>query len=255
MSVGFKAYRLTETPRNELWDRQSDIYPSIHGPTTQVEDLGSIYLPTINRGDLANALPSRGSSRTTFHRDVREAALNRPTLHSPGTFWNPPLYHDREPYDDLRTGLVSLPGSSTNLLADVRRMESTNEGVGEDMEAHRLIPNSSSGALASDPHTAILLISGDQGSRSIAPLGTLIDHGRDGRVLSVRDSRPAEVIPYRISPEELITVIHRICVTADLDTLTKKGVRKQLEQEFGVELLSRKDEINRAIEQVLSSRS
>ncbi len=47
--------------------------------------------------------------------------------------------------------------------------------------------------------------------------------------------------------------IERICASADLDTLTKKGVRKQLEREFGVDLNSRKEVINQLIEKVLTS--
>ncbi|KAK4689794.1 chitin synthase, partial [Tremellales sp. Uapishka_1] len=46
--------------------------------------------------------------------------------------------------------------------------------------------------------------------------------------------------------------IRRICDGADLDMLTKKGVRKQLEGEYGEGLGSRKDTINRIIEKVLA---
>lgn len=58
----------------------------------------------------------------------------------------------------------------------------------------------------------------------------------------------AESIPV----SELERSIRRICAGADLDNLTKKGVRKQLEEEFGVGLGARKDEIGRIIERVLS---
>ena len=58
-----------------------------------------------------------------------------------------------------------------------------------------------------------------------------------------------------ITDGQLESSIRRICKDADLDTLTKKGVRKQLEEEYGVGLTERKDAINRIIEKVLSGTS
>lgn len=55
-----------------------------------------------------------------------------------------------------------------------------------------------------------------------------------------------------ITDAQLERSIRRICQGADLDTLTKKSVRKTLEQEYGVDLTPRKDSINRIIEQVLN---
>ena len=55
-----------------------------------------------------------------------------------------------------------------------------------------------------------------------------------------------------ITDAQLESSIRRICAGADLDTLTKKGVRKQLEEEYATGLTARKDTINRIIERVLS---
>ncbi|OCF41838.1 chitin synthase [Kwoniella heveanensis CBS 569] len=55
-----------------------------------------------------------------------------------------------------------------------------------------------------------------------------------------------------ITDAQLEVSIRRICGEADLDTLTKKTVRKQLEEEYGTPLGGRKDAINRIIEQVLA---
>jgi chitin synthase len=71
---------------------------------------------------------------------------------------------------------------------------------------------------------------------------------------------PSTSIPLNAGSEsipvaDLERSIRRICANADLDQLTKKGVRKQLEDEFGVSLGSRKDEIGRIIEVVLSGKS
>lgn len=55
-----------------------------------------------------------------------------------------------------------------------------------------------------------------------------------------------------ITEGQLEVSIRRICEGADLDTLTKKGVRKALEEEYGVGLGGRKEAINRIIERVLA---
>ncbi|ORY22433.1 chitin synthase-domain-containing protein [Naematelia encephala] len=55
-----------------------------------------------------------------------------------------------------------------------------------------------------------------------------------------------------ITDAQLEASIRRICAGADLDHLTKKGVRKQLEEEYGTDLGARKDSINRIIEKVLA---
>ena len=55
-----------------------------------------------------------------------------------------------------------------------------------------------------------------------------------------------------ITDAQLESSITRICAGANLDQLTKKGVRKQLEMEYGVGLGSRKEAINKIIEKVLS---
>lgn len=56
-----------------------------------------------------------------------------------------------------------------------------------------------------------------------------------------------------ITDSQLEQSIRSICANADLDTLTKKGVRKQLESEYGVSLAARKDTINSIIERVLTA--
>lgn len=58
-----------------------------------------------------------------------------------------------------------------------------------------------------------------------------------------------------ITDGQLESSIRRICKNADLDTLTKKGVRKQLEEEYSVGLTERKEAINRIIEKVLNGES
>ncbi len=64
---------------------------------------------------------------------------------------------------------------------------------------------------------------------------------------------PLHLSAAEISESTLEEAIQRICATADLESLTKKGVRKQLEQQFGVSFNERKETINRLIERVLTS--
>jgi len=57
-----------------------------------------------------------------------------------------------------------------------------------------------------------------------------------------------------VSSAQLEAEISNICLAdgTDLETLTKKSVRKELERRFGVELTSRKEFINKTIEKVLT---
>lgn len=50
---------------------------------------------------------------------------------------------------------------------------------------------------------------------------------------------------------ELSDAVRRVLAEADLNAVTKKGVRRELERAFGVDLAGRKDVINRAIEEAL----
>ena len=54
-----------------------------------------------------------------------------------------------------------------------------------------------------------------------------------------------------VTDTQLELSIRKICQNADLDKLTKKGVRKQLEGEYGCDFGPRKDVIGRLIEKVL----
>ncbi|RXK42203.1 chitin synthase [Tremella mesenterica] len=54
-----------------------------------------------------------------------------------------------------------------------------------------------------------------------------------------------------VTDGQLELSIRRICQGADLDKLTKKGVRKQLEEEYGCDFSERKDAIGKIIERVL----
>lgn len=69
------------------------------------------------------------------------------------------------------------------------------------------------------------------------------------------DTPPIGLGEAGITDNQLESSIRRICAGADLDMLTKKGVRKQLEDEYAVSFTARKDTINRIIERVLSGES
>jgi len=55
-----------------------------------------------------------------------------------------------------------------------------------------------------------------------------------------------------ITDAQLEVSIRRICQGADLNVLTQKGVRKQLEEEYGVGFGNRKEGINGIIQRVLA---
>lgn len=70
------------------------------------------------------------------------------------------------------------------------------------------------------------------------------------------DSFTAPAVDYlgaqAITDGQLESSIRKICASAELDKLTKKGVRKELEKEYGVELTERRETINRLVEKVLT---
>lgn len=70
------------------------------------------------------------------------------------------------------------------------------------------------------------------------------------------DSFTAPAVDYlgaqAITDSQLERSIRKICANAELDKLTKKGVRKELEREYGVELTERREAINRLVEKVLT---
>jgi chitin synthase len=57
-----------------------------------------------------------------------------------------------------------------------------------------------------------------------------------------------------VTDGQLEVEIRNICLAdgTDLETLTKKSVRRDLEKRFGTDLTSRKDFINKTIEKVLT---
>lgn len=82
-------------------------------------------------------------------------------------------------------------------------------------------------------------------SHSQLPLpGGSSEYDREGR-----DTPKAD--PSSISGAALHASIVRICAAADLENLTKRSVRRQLEQEYGTDLGGRKDEIGRIVEAVI----
>lgn len=67
-----------------------------------------------------------------------------------------------------------------------------------------------------------------------------------------REARgPSKPDPLSISTAALQASIVRICAEADLEFLTKRSVRRQLEEEYGTDLGRRKDEISRIVETVI----
>ena len=68
-------------------------------------------------------------------------------------------------------------------------------------------------------------------------------------------------VPSTRSPEgeptdsELEQAVQAVLINADLNSVTKREVRRKLEDQFGMDLSSRKATINQAIDRILLSRS
>ncbi|KAJ9113179.1 hypothetical protein QFC22_006018 [Naganishia vaughanmartiniae] len=80
-------------------------------------------------------------------------------------------------------------------------------------------------------------------------------HHQDSSAPLLPDYAPAQPITLgasAISDQDLEQEIRDICRAADLDQLTKKGVRRELERRFNTDLGSRKETINMLIAHVLS---
>jgi chitin synthase len=66
-----------------------------------------------------------------------------------------------------------------------------------------------------------------------------------------RSHEDMDLAPGVPSDTELDHEVHEILRTADLNSVTKREIRRQLEERFGMDLTSRKGTINAAIDRVL----
>ena len=66
------------------------------------------------------------------------------------------------------------------------------------------------------------------------------------------DSSPINLGPDGVTDAQLEVSIRKLCQGADWDTLTKKGVRKKLEEEYGCSLTTRKEVIDKILMTVVS---
>ncbi|KAI8076904.1 chitin synthase-domain-containing protein [Halteromyces radiatus] len=110
---------------------------------------------------------------------------------------------------------------------------------------------SSSGMMPSSSSAPMLPLQAGQNRFSLAS-GSMTHlqpsrlHSRQSLTLDGLDSTP--------SNEEILQQVQRILSTADLTQITKKQVREQLQQIFGVSMTNRKDYINACIENILQDR-
>lgn len=68
---------------------------------------------------------------------------------------------------------------------------------------------------------------------------------------TTRSHEDMDLAPGVPSDAELDYAVHEILRTADLNSVTKREIRRQLEERFGMDLTSRKGTINAAIDRVL----
>jgi len=70
------------------------------------------------------------------------------------------------------------------------------------------------------------------------------------RTRSPEDINPSPGAPTNV---DLDRAVQNILRSADLNSVTKRGIRRQLEGQFGIDLTSRKASINSAIDRILLS--
>jgi hypothetical protein len=178
-----------------------------------------------------------------------------------------PSFHDYERGYGGSQHMGSRPSSGfgQNRFASYRGDEASLHGVGGPGSARQSahLPvvgvydrGSSYGAytqVPGDPLTGVPAMVKSESQQRFAVPPSL--HHQDSSAPLLPDYAPAQPISLgasTISDRDLEQEIRDICRAADLDQLTKKGVRRELERRFNTDLGSRKETINMLIAHVLS---
>lgn len=77
----------------------------------------------------------------------------------------------------------------------------------------------------------------------------------DVQIPTSHSPEDVDLAPGAPSDAEIDHAVQRILQDADLTTVTKREIRRQLEEQFGMDLTSRKAAINAAIDRVLLARA
>lgn len=207
-----------------------------------------------------NGYNPRGLTPMTSYQDLHAQAQSRSA-----SFYAPP----QVPFNGMGMNdpnMMSPFASQTNLqqhtgsMYDNRSLYQAAPGPGSGYNSFYGTPNQepalgqrqSSYSLNNQQQQA----SSRPGSQFISPQNNPVGSRPITQILPdiQNDWQPLDMGESGISDSKLESSIRKICAEADLDNLTKKGVRKQLEQEFGVGLDQRKETINRIIEKVLNGK-
>lgn len=251
--------------RNELWDQESEHSDSYLPPMKAEYDSRSVAGTNLG-GEYGrpgsvmtaqgpgNGYDPRGVTHMTSYQDLRahtqQDQSRVASLHNP----------QRISYDPYAGNRMTSPFASNLSLHQT--------GIYDDRSLYQAAsgPGSAHNSFYGNANTMQHLQLRDSAySFGQQPYGHgMTTRDQDRHVSHANPSRPAtQVLPEidwapldlgeaGISDAQLEKSIRRICAEADLDNLTKKGVRKQLEQEHGVGLDQRKESINRIIEMVLN---
>ncbi|KAL1408451.1 Chitin synthase, class 5 [Vanrija albida] len=199
---------------NELWDQESN-----HSQDTWLPPQKSEYLE---------------GSRQSAYNSQYGSQYGLGSIYQPSTFG-----HDTQPTQRSR-GAISPAGSYSDIRGASRN------GSYQDVPARGTFyaAGGRGGDTSSYGHgDAQSLYAGSfYGQPPLAPVSS----NHHGAVPAGGDASDS------ITDAQLQASVRRICQGADLDTLTKKSVRKQLEAEYGVSLTSRKDYINQQIEEAIA---
>ena len=217
---------------NELWDHESNHSQGSWMPQEKLE-YGS-------RSPSAYGFDTRGVSPAVSYQDLRaRSTYDPPQLPRHGSLMSSPM-----------GGAAQIADNRSFYGADIRS-QYAGSFYGQPMMDTRASSYSSATTVNPGMGHRTSSHNFDQRSSYVPQSRSVSAYLPDVAV----DSASIGLGENGVTDTQLEASIRQICAGADLDTLTKKGVRKKLEEEYGMTLTTRKDTINRIIEKVLAGES
>jgi len=173
--------------------------------------------------------------------DYENELWDKESNHSIGS-WVPPVKHKNEGYAESRTN--SIYGRETYYEP---RAQSP-------ALSHGMLPPPGYQSGRNTPQSNLRPMSDANLLYQPAPSRPVTNY-LDVAIPQTRSPEDVDLAPGTPSDADLDRAVHKILRSADLNSVTKREIRRQLETLFGVELTSRKATINAAIDRGLLSRA
>lgn len=252
-----------------MWEQEDDNHSlnSFDLPTKGKFDYDS-RPPSSYGGNPYEAPQSRALSPAASYANIRQSGYEMPQLSYGSPLGMPGMIHDqrsiygggapRSMYaDDPRQGSIygdQMRAASFYGAAPDPRISAYSLGGPHMAQVHPGMP---------DQRQSSFSLAAPQGQRAssyslLADPQPASSESRPHSFLPELQSSPSGGLnagAEAITSASLEQSVRRICQGADLETMTKRAVRKQLEEEYGVDLGPRKEELRRIIEDVLSGKS